>query len=171
MKFVTKLCNWITTAMSYVGMAVICAMVAMVFVDVILRKLFSISMIGVTEMTQMLWICMVLGWGKSAEGNDNLRIDMLVDCFPKRARHIVDIIVCIVMIAICLLTAWRVFENAMNNMEKGVYYSLLNIQTWPFIIVISIGYLGGCLGLIAKVIRHVEALTGKDEREGKEAQA
>lgn len=169
MKTITKVCNSITSALSYVGMVVICAMVLMVFLDVILRKFLSISLIGVTEMTQMLWICMVLGWGKSTEGNDNLRIDMLVDCFPKRARHIIDIIVCVVMIVICVLTAWRVFENAMYNLEKGVYYSLLNIHTWPFIIVICIGYIGGCLGLVAKIIRHIETLTGK--RESEEIQA
>lgn len=171
MKTITKVCNAITAALSYVGMAVICGMVLMVFVDVILRKFLSISLIGVTEMTQMLWICMVLGWGKSVEGNDNLRIDMLVDCFPKKAQHVIDIIVCAFMIAICALTAWRVFQNAMYNMDKGVYYSLLNIQTWPFITVISVGYIGGCLGLVAKIIRHINALTGNEPAEGKEAQA
>ena len=171
MKAITKVCNAITHAMSWVGIIMIAVMVVMVFVDVILRKFLSISLIGVTEMTQMLWICMVLGWGKSVEGNDNLRIDMLVDCFPKKAQHIIDIIVCIAMIAVCVLTSWRVFENAMYNMDKGVYFGLLGVQTWPFIVIISIGYICGCIGLIAKIIRHINALTGKESDEGKEAQA
>lgn len=171
MKTITKVCSGITNAMSWVGIVMIAAMVVMVFVDVILRKFLSISLIGVTEMTQMLWICMVLGWGKSVEGNDNLRIDMLVDCFPKKAQHIIDIIVCLVMIAVCVLTAWRVWENALYNMDKGVYFGLLGIQTWPFITVISVGYLSGCVGLVAKIIRHVNALMGNEPAEGKEVQA
>lgn len=158
MKTLSKICEKITSILFIMGIAAISLMVLLVFTDVILRKVFSISIIGVTEMTQMLWICMILGWGGSVKGRDNLYIDILVDRLPTKKREIVEIIVTVFMIAISSLLAWRCFENAMYNKGKGVVFSLLGIQTYPFIITLSLGYVGGCIGLLNKLITHLTAL-------------
>ncbi len=160
-----KICDKITNTLFIIGIAAISLMVLLVFLDVILRKIFSISIIGVTEMTQMLWICMILGWGRSVKGRDNLFIDIIVDRLPPKRKELVEIIVTVFMILVSALLAWRCFQNALYNKSKGTIFSLLGIQTYPFIIILSLGYVGGCVGLLNKLLTHVAALFGISHRQ------
>lgn len=162
MKAIYKVCTAVTRVLAYVDIVAISIMVLLVFADVILRKCFSISIVGVTEITQMLWICMVLGWGESVYGPDNLKIDVVVNAFPKKAQDIIDSVITVFMIAVCVIVAKQVFSNAASNAASGINFSLLKFPQYPFVAIIGVGFLGGAAGLLGKAALHIAAAAGQE---------
>lgn len=163
MKTVLKICNVITYVASIAGMVFVVAMVLLTFCDVVMRYIFKSPIIGATELVQMMFICLVLGWGNSASGRDNLRIDIVLDALPKKVAAIVDIIVTVVMIGIAILIAYALMVSAGFSKQFNEYYSLLKFPKYPFIIIMCVGYLIGVVGLISKIIRHILELLRLDE--------
>ena len=162
MKTLYGICKKFTTALYYVDTVAVCIMIVLVCVDVLLRKVFQISMVGVTEITQMMWICMILGWGSSVYGPDNLKLDLMVDRFPAKARNIIDSVVTVIMIAACILFAKEIFSNAAFYAEKGTKFSLLKLPQYPFIVVIGIGIIGGAVGLVSRLLLYIGELRGQE---------
>ena len=167
MKVVNKILSGITNVLSVCSTALVTAMMLLIVVDVVLRTFFNMPITGSTEITQMLMTGMLLGFAKSCLGNDNLKVDVVVERLPHKVQCAIDILTSIGCIVIALMLAWRIWENAMYHMNKGLtYLTLASVPKWPFIIILAVGFAGGVFGLLLRIIK-----LGKDMKAPKAEEA
>ena len=154
MKVVNKILWGITNFLSVCSTALVTAMMLLIVVDVVLRTFFNKPITGATEITQMLMAGMLLGFAKSCLGNDNLKVDVVVERLPHKVQCIIDILTSIACIVISIMLSWRIWVNAMYHLDKGLtYLTLASVPKWPFIVILAVGLAGGVFGLLLRIIK------------------
>lgn len=154
MKIVEKILMGIANVLSVCSTVIVAAMMLLVVVDVLLRTFFNLPITGSIEITQMMMTGMILGFAKSCLGNDNLKVDVVMERFPKSVQYVIDIIVCVLCIGVCVLLTWRGFENSMYFQEKNmVYVTLASVPKWIFALILSAGFAGGVVGLLLRIFK------------------
>lgn len=152
MKTVHKTLMGIANFLSACSTLVITAMMLLIVVDVIMRAFFNMPIKGSVEITQMLMAGTILGFAKSCLGNDNLKVDVVMENMPRTVQYVVDVITSIICIGIAGLLCWRTIENGLYSMEKGLsYLTLPNVPKWPFILLLAVGFAGGIVGLLLRI--------------------
>ena len=125
---------------SYAGMAVIFILMVITTVDVILRKVSTLSIRGSYELTEMgMLIIVFLGIAAFQVKRGHVRVDMFINKFPGRSKLIVDTIVQIIE---CVAGGFLIYgnlEKMLANGAKGISTSTLLIPTWPFCAIMMIG--------------------------------
>ncbi|WP_258359817.1 TRAP transporter small permease [Moorella sulfitireducens] len=164
MKLLEKIAHFIINALSYMSIFIVVAMMLLVVSDVILRIVFKSPLVGATEITQMMLVGMLLAFGRSCLGDDNLKVDFVMNYCPRKVRLVFRIITSLISIGMCILIAWRSFETALYSKGYNIHYLMLkNVPQWPFIILLVIGFLGGCFGLGLLIARYVHQLRTPEE--------
>lgn len=154
MKTVEKILMGIANVLSVCSTVIVAAMMLLVVVDVLMRTFFNSPITGSIEITQMMMTGMILGFAKSCLGNDNLKVDVLMERMPRNVQYIVDVIVSILSIGVCVLLTWRGFANSMYFYEKNmVYVTLASVPKWIFAVILSVGFGGGVVGLILRLFK------------------
>jgi len=142
----------IANFLSVCSTLVITAMMLLIVVDVVMRAFFNMPITGSVEITQMLMAGTILGFAKSCLGNDNLKVDVVMEHMPKTVQYVVDVITSVICIGICGLLCWRTIENALYSLDKGLsYLTLPQVPKWPFIILLAVGFAGGIVGFILRI--------------------
>jgi len=106
----------ITRWLSYVGMAVLFAMISLTFVDVFMRYFFSSSIVGTVEITSLMMVVVVfscIAWTQDLKSHVTMDIvtSKLKDA-PKAALASVTMLWSFITIAIC---AWCIFRYGMRT--------------------------------------------------------
>lgn len=154
MKVVNKILMGITNALSVCSTVLVTAMMLLIVVDVVLRTFFNMPITGSVEITQMLMTGMLLGFAKSCLGNDNLKVDVVVERLPHKMQCVIDILTAVVCIGVSILLSWRIWVNAMYHLNKGLtYLTLASVPKWPFIVILAVGLAGGVFGLLLRIIK------------------
>lgn len=172
MKVFEKCTNTFRTILkwwSYIGAAGLFVMVALIFIDVILRYFFGAPITGSQEMSQLLMVViMFCGMPYAAAKGSLLAVDAITRKFKPSLRKIMRIF----FYAICAFVAVMM---CIKNFAQMVYYvnnpllttSILKLSYVPFYAIATVG-----LGLLAiemaleVAINIIEAVKHK---EGKEA--
>ncbi len=154
MKIVEKILMGIANVLSVCSTIIVAAMMLLVVVDVLMRALFNSPITGSIEITQMMMTGMILGFAKSCLGNDNLKVDVVMERMPRNVQYVVDIVVSVISIGVCALLTWRSFENAMYFQEKNmVYVTLASVPKWIFALILTAGFGGGVVGLLLRIFK------------------
>jgi TRAP-type C4-dicarboxylate transport system permease small subunit len=163
---VDKTLNFLTS-LSFVcrnvAAACIVILVALLFLESIVRKVVGVSIITVNEIGGMgmyLFVAFSLSWIYRIDGH--IRANFFVDRLPTNARRIWHLSLHILtLVFVCLVTyLWgRMF---MSTFESGRYYPLTRIVEWPFHLLGLIGW--AILGLVAveRFVTGLRQILGKD---------
>jgi TRAP-type mannitol/chloroaromatic compound transport system permease small subunit len=100
--------EWMGQAAKYL----LVVLVAVVFMDIVARYVFSIGLVWAYETAQMMGASInVLGWGYVRLHRSHIRIDVIYNKFSVKARVIIDIVFTIVLFFpvffIFAYTAWN----------------------------------------------------------------
>lgn len=130
----------IVDKISYAGMAVIFILMLITTIDVILRKVSTLSIMGSYELTEMgMLIIVFLGIAAFQVKKGHVRVDMFINKFPGRSKLIVDTIVQLIE---CVAGGFLIYgnlEKMLSNGARGITTSTLLIPTWPFCAIMMIG--------------------------------
>jgi TRAP-type C4-dicarboxylate transport system permease small subunit len=143
-----KVLSSLTFVCRNVAAACIVILVALLFLESIVRKVVGVSIITVNEVGGIgmyLFVVSSMSWIYAIEGH--IRASFFVDRLPTNARHIWNLFLHILsFVFVCLVTyLWgRMF---ISTFESGRYYLLTGIPEWPFHMLGVIGW--GMLGLVA----------------------
>lgn len=174
MRVVERVLRGVVKVFSFLSLLFVVAMMLLGVLDVVLRIFFKAPIIGATELTQMMMVGMVLALGAGVLGDENITVDFVMDFFPQRTRWVVELITSVITIGVCLLISYEGIKSAIYSHSYNYAYSLLGVPEWPFLVVLSVGFLGGVVAIIAVMIRLVYNLCGKNndskrpEESGKE---
>lgn len=120
-------------------------MVAIIFIQVIMRYGFNNSLSWSEELGKFLFVW--LSWVGISIGQrrgEHIKITMLVDKFPFRTAQIMNIISELILIGICAVTAY--YGSTLVMSQMGTHYAGIKISMgW--------GYLAVVVGCVLMILR------------------
>ncbi len=148
-KIVTVFCQIAST----IGVVFLVAIVSLTVVDVLLRVILNSPILGSTEVTEYMMVCLILGTGLCALRGRQIRMDMIVDRFKPRTQAIIDTFTSLITLGIFAILCWTIFQEGLVLHKLKLISSILKIPTYPFYMVLSVGFGILCLALVVLIIK------------------
>jgi len=174
MRIYTSIVGRICRALTSISMWAVFLMMMILVVDIIIRYFTAaVSLMGTYEMTEMIMLFVIylaLAGAQYAKGH--IRITMLLEAIPWRARTFIEAAIAIITGIICFIVCNAGWTLSMTNYTKGLTTAVLFIPYWPFNIVLTIGL--GALTLVFAmdaidfIYRGIKKIKSKAEIEAEE---
>lgn len=166
MRALEKGISMIARFLAFFSIASTAGMMLLSVIDVIMRKVFNSPIVGASELVTMLNVGTILALGMGCLTGENISVDFVMNRFPQRAQHVVQILIHLITIVVLALFIWRGWIYGMDSRAKNYVFSLLKVPQWPFILVIVLGFAGGLLATLWLELHEIALLAGK-QKEGK----
>jgi len=147
-----KVIKAIIKALTIMCGVLVCGMLLLVCADVFLRYVFKAPINGAIELEQMLNVTLMLALGTTVLAGNHIKVDIVADLLPKKAQKILTIITHIISLLVFALIAWQAFESCAYMIRRNIRYSSLRFPTWPFYLLIGLGFAGGVIALVHEII-------------------
>jgi TRAP-type C4-dicarboxylate transport system permease small subunit len=142
--------------MNFAAAGVLAAMMLLTVSDVFLRYSFSRPIIGTTELTEIMMICVAfLGLAWCAVKRGHLKVDLVMAHFSPRIQAIVDSITLLAVLGLCVFITWRSFLESITVMRLGSTSSLLEVPDYPFYFILTFGFAILCVVMVTNLIEVV----------------
>ena len=147
---------------AYIAMVITFILVFITTIDVILRKVSSLSILGSYEMTEMGMVIVVffsVALLQTKKGH--VRVDMLLNKFPERARAAVDGAMHAVGAFIIVLMSYAGFIQMLKQFHTGTTTAVLFMPLFPFYLFMGIGLVLFAIVLVTDAIAYFMQAAGK----------
>ncbi|MDR1571001.1 MAG: TRAP transporter small permease [Clostridiales Family XIII bacterium] len=145
-----KIIDTVCEKVSYVSMAVTFIMMMMTTVDVVLRKVSVRGINGSYELTEVGMVTLVFCAIAFLQTNrGQIRVGMLVERFPERARHFLEGVILLLSAAILAVICYATYLQIGKQYEAQLTTSLLHVPIYPFMAITSFGLLLYTLAILA----------------------
>jgi C4-dicarboxylate transporter DctQ subunit len=131
-----------------------------VTVDVLMRYTFSITYVGIFELTEysLLWMTF-MGAAYIMRNNGHVRVDAVTNLLNPRHRAILDTIASVIGMFILLVVTWYSAKLTLHDLQTGFTLSgILRPVKWPLEIIIPIGFFMLFLQLARNASKQFESL-------------
>lgn len=133
----------LTRSLSFVGMFLLVPMMLLTFVDVVARKLWSVTIPGAMEVSSyMLAVFVLLGIGYTQQVKGHVRVTMFVSRISQRLASAIEVFTILLSLFIIGILAWQGWVVAW---EESAVSDMLRVPEWPFRLLVSVA--GACLWL------------------------
>jgi TRAP-type C4-dicarboxylate transport system permease small subunit len=149
LKILDKLSRW----MGYVSAAAILIMMLLVTANVCGRYFLNQPITGTPEIACLLMIVIVfpaLAWA-ALEGK-HIKVDFVMERFPKRVQVIVDNIMLLGALGIFAVITWRSFPAALHSRDVS---SLLSVPQAPFYWIMAVGWALFSISIVVLVVKKI----------------
>ncbi len=145
-----RLCNLATRFLLTAGATILFAMMFLIMVDVVLRYVFGSPLPGAYEVVQyMMAIVVPFGIVYCAHEKGHVSVDVLFAFLPGRFQAILECINSAIVLVLFLMIAWQSVWFIGETYESGLTSGVLYIPAYPFVAIISLGFVSLCLVLLA----------------------
>jgi TRAP-type C4-dicarboxylate transport system permease small subunit len=152
----------ISAVVNAIGMAAMTVMMVFVAVDVTLRKVANMPILGSIELTQfMLAICASFGLAQCAINKGHVVIDLFISRLSRRSRGLLGIGTGVFSVGVGVLMTWQLFNYIFIIKEAGNVTGVLYISIWPFIALVTFGFALFCVVLIIHLLEFIVEGSGK----------
>jgi len=147
---ISRLASIIAMAVAFLTMLVLVA-------DIVLRLVTdSLAVTGSYELTEMAMVIIVfLGFAITQVEGEHVRVTMLVDRLPGRAKAYANAFGSIFGTAVCAVVFYAAVRQAIGDSTSGITTAVLFIPTAPFAWIMALGLLLLTLALLLDSIDHV----------------
>jgi TRAP-type C4-dicarboxylate transport system permease small subunit len=143
----------IVTGISYVGILACLVIVVMTTVDVLLRKIGDASVLGSTEITEMLMVVMMaFGIPALQIVDGHVKVDLLVKKMPGRSRFFFESAILLAEAAVVGLMTWGTYNKVINFYTRGTSTGVLRIPETPFAACMCLGLALFCVLLLMDAV-------------------
>jgi len=150
--------NGLITAAKYIVMAATVMIMLLIVSDVFLRWVFNSPILGVVEYSQLLMVVTLLGAATTARDNNHIKIDILYNKFPPKAKVICDLFCLALSFATTMLIATQAFSQGQNAARVGMRFVTIGVHRAPFFFLFSFGLLLLCLAIVGLFLDAVRTL-------------
>ena len=180
MKVINAICKGIDKVNDILGQVfsvLSLGILAVIIIEVVLRRLFNSPQIWTQDLIVMLFACYIIlicayGFQKKAF----VAVDVLFAQLPKLAQHILHLVTYVIFLVpfvfALLPESWSFFLKAYTTGEQT--YSVWAAPTWPVKLCLFVGLLLMAVQSVSEILKQVqdiaEDVTGKKPADGKEAQ-
>lgn len=129
---------------------------ALIFVQVIMRKVFNNSLSWSEELTRYIYIWQTwLGVAYAVQTGSHLRITMIRDKLPEKGKQILEILVRIIWVGFAIFVAYQGVQAIKTVMSFGQKSSALRVPMQYCYLSIPVGMILMSVRLIEKTIREL----------------
>lgn len=180
MKVINAICKGIDKVNDILGQVfsvLSLGILAVIIIEVVLRRLFNSPQIWTQDLIVMLFACYIIlicayGFQKKAF----VAVDVLFAQLPKLAQHILHLVTYVIFLVPFVLAllpvSWSFFLKAYTTGEQT--YSVWAAPTWPVKLCLFVGLLLMAVQSVSEILKQVQGIaedvTGKKPADGKEAQ-
>lgn len=158
-----KIINFLNKAEKFTLVTMFVTMVVIIFVQVIMRKIFNSSLSWSEELGKFIFVWISwLGISVGQMKGEHIKITAFVDKLPPKGQNIMNILAELVVIWICGITAYYSYTLVLS--QASTPYAGIKIS-------MSFGYLSVLVGCILMVFRcilsileQISLLKGKESR-------
>jgi len=135
-KAIKNLSRWI----NYLSMAAVFTVMAILVTDIILRNFFKSAILGATEMVEMgMALIVFCGFAYTQVEKGHVRVTMLTDKLPPKARYCVECLVMLFTVVLSYLVTVSSFRTAAKFYAENAATAVLNISSAPFAYAMAVG--------------------------------
>ena len=159
MKVIEMIIHWATRLSGYIAGIVLFGMMMLTTIDVICRYFFNASILGVYEITEFMMVCVVffsLSFAQKLKGH--VAVNILVDRFRDRPRHIFDVFNFLISIIFLLLIALMSFSQGIELLHSNRVSGNLTIPVYPFFFAVALGCVAMALELLKDLITGIRGI-------------
>ena len=139
---------------SIVAVVFLVAMMVLTVADVFLRFFFHAPIQGTVELIQYFMVVAgFLGVAWCAIQGGHLKVDIFVKRLPPRVQAIIDTVTLLMAMTVVPLVAWQGFDQAGYEYTVKTVADITEIPTYPFYIVVGIGYALLFLALVIILVK------------------
>jgi TRAP-type C4-dicarboxylate transport system permease small subunit len=137
------------------GMVVLVAMMLLTVMDVLLRYFFTRPIIGSTEVTEYMMVCLALGMAWCVLTGRSIKMDLIVGRFPSRAQGVIDSITDAIGLVVLICLTWQNFREAITAQRTQVTSLILMIPSYPAKGILAIAFAWLCLAVVVSLIKNI----------------
>jgi TRAP-type C4-dicarboxylate transport system permease small subunit len=127
--------------------------VIMTTVDVLLRKVSVYSVLGSTEMTEMLMVVtMSFGIPALHVVNGHVRVDIFVNKIPGRGKFFFESFILLAESVLLGIMVWGSYEKTKTLVARGTSTAVLHVPQLPFAFCLCIGLTLFCVLLLMDTV-------------------
>lgn len=145
----------VSRVMSLVGMAILVVMMMLTVFDVFLRYAFRRPILGSTEITEYLMVCLALGMAWCLLKGRSIKMDLILGRFPLRVQAITDSITYIITFGVLVIITWRTLTETLNAQRTFFMSTILRIPAYPFYGALTLALVMFCLAMLVSLIHNV----------------
>jgi TRAP-type C4-dicarboxylate transport system permease small subunit len=151
--FLTKFNRPLVAFVKYVALWILATMMFLTFVDVLLRYIFNLPVPGATELIEfMMGIVVTFSVAYTAHKKSHIGVDLVLVRLKENTRKIIGIVTSFLTLILFILICWQTYiligEDYQSTLESAVLY----IPVYPFIVIVTIGFVILCLVLLAEFL-------------------
>jgi len=123
-----------------IGLVALVGMMFLITVDVSLRKILNMPILGSYEVVQYMMV-VTIGFGMAYCGlhRGHINVDLVIDRLPRRARTIMGCITGFLSLAVSIIVVWQAFVYVLQ-LKQGLKISpVLLIPVYPFAGIVAFG--------------------------------
>lgn len=142
---------------SVLAMVVAFVIMLVLVADIVLRLLTdSLAVTGSYELTEMAMVVIVfLGFAITQVEGEHVRVTMIVDRLPLRARGYANAFGSLFGGVVCAIVFYAAIKQALSNSTSGITTAVLFIPIAPFAWIMALGLLLLTLVLLLDAVDHV----------------
>lgn len=129
-----------------------------IFVSVLLRKFFSVSIPDSYDFGRLL-LGILIFWGIAATSyrGSHITVDLVWGVAGPRGRRVIDVFATLVLLFVVSVQTWTLFDKVRQTRADNVLTYDLNLPTWPFFAVAWIGDVSAVLLIAIRTWRLIFA--------------
>jgi C4-dicarboxylate transporter, DctQ subunit len=135
-----RFARWLNHLEDGLIVLILMAMIGLAVYQIVLRNMFGSSMVWVEPLLQngVLWIGM-LGAMIASRRDEHIRIDLLHNYLPAKARRWLAVVIDLFTCVICAVVAWYSAGFLISEMEFGGQ-ALPGVPSWVLQLIIPVGF-------------------------------
>ncbi|RQD75069.1 MAG: TRAP transporter small permease [Candidatus Syntrophonatronum acetioxidans] len=167
MDYINGFIKTVTAWTARVGQVALAAAMLIIVANIILREIWK-PLPGTVEIVEIMGALLLsLGIAYCAVDKGHIAVGVLVDKLPEFREAVVELVVSAISCFFVSFLAWEMASFATSMMHRGYTTGHLHIPLYPFIYVVSFGFLMLSLVLlrdILEAIRGIVLLKGRDNK-------
>lgn len=157
-----KVMKPISTVANYIGMVALAVMMFLTAVDVTLRKVANMPIMGSSEMIQFTMVmCGGLGLAYCAVEKGHVVVDLVTSRLSRRVQGIMGSITSLIALAVCIVLTWQTVNYVNLLMKSKQMTAVLIVPIYPFVAIFAFSLALYCIVLIIHFLEFIREGTGK----------
>jgi TRAP-type transport system small permease protein len=144
-----------TIGMNILGMAILVLMMLLTAADVFLRYFLNSPIMGSTEITEYMMVCLALGVPYCTLTGKAVSMELITERFPKRLQAFVDAFTNLLGLVAMVFLTWQLYKEMVNAREIDFSSAILNIPAYPFFAVLAFSMGMMAVSLVVIIVGNV----------------
>jgi TRAP-type transport system small permease protein len=150
-----RIVHVVTISMNILGMVILVLMMLLTVADVFLRYFFNSPLMGSTEITEYMMVCLALGVPFCTLTGKAVSMELITEKFPKRLQAFIDAFTNLLGLTAMVFLTWQLYKETLNAREIDFSSAILNIPAYPFFGVLAFSMAMMAVSLVVIIVGNI----------------